>query len=155
MFPGLMNPYWWTPGQIHGPFVNDAFSNNPELPRIDIGGIYVLSTNAVALSETSVDYGINPCLYNLLPWESIVLLKVHADAPAGGEALPVTIVVPNSGRTTLTTTTTGTTSGSTNIPVVDSQDAPVTGTNITGSTERLAYINKRTGVIRFLEFTNV
>ncbi len=34
----------------------------------------------------------------------------------------------------------------------DSNNNPVTGTDITGTTERLAYLNKRTGVIRFLEF---
>lgn len=146
-----MNPYWWTSNGQFAPFTSN---NNNSVPRIDIGGIYVLSTNAVQLSEESVDYGINPCLYNALPYESIVLLKVHADVPAGGEALPVTIVVPNSGRTTLSTTT-STTNGTTNIPVVDSQDTPVTGANIVGSTERLAYINKNTGTIRFLEFTNV
>lgn len=113
----------------------------------------MLSTNAVQLTEASVDYGINPCQYNALPCESIVLLKIHADAPTGGEALPVTVVIPNSGRTTLDTTTTS--AGTTNIPVVDSQGSAVTGSNIEGTTERLAYINKATGVIRFLEFTNV
>lgn len=143
-----MNPYWWTPSGQFGPFTSNEQS---PLKRIDIGGIYVLTTNAVELTDTSVDYGINPCLYNALPCESIVLLKIHADAPTGGEALPVTIVIPNSGRTTLATTTTGTI----NTPLVDSQDTPVTGSNIAGNTERLAYINKSTGVIRFLEFTNV
>lgn len=150
MFPNIMNPYWWTPaGQFGGHISNER----SRLPRIDIGGIYVLSTNAVQLSDESVDYGINPCLYNELPCESVVLLKIHADVPTGGDALPVTIVIPNSGRTTLTTTTTS--AGTTNVPVVDSQDNPVTGANVTGTTERLAYINKVTGVIRFLEFTNV
>lgn len=77
-------------------------------------------------------------------------MTIHADAPTGGEALPVTIVIPNSGRTTLATTTTGTSS----TPVVDSQGTPVTGANVAANTQRLAYINKSTGIIRFLEFTN-
>lgn len=141
-----MNPYWWTPTGQFSPFNQ----NRTNIPRIDIGGIYKLSTNAVELSEASVDYGINPCLYNELPCESIVLLTIHADAPTGGEALPVTIVIPNSGRTTLATTTTGTSS----TPVVDSQGTPVTGANVAANTQRLAYINKSTGIIRFLEFTN-
>lgn len=132
-----------------------GFGNTPNLQRIDIGGIYVLSTNAVQLTDETVDYGINPCCYNALPCESIVLLKVHADVPAGGEALPVTIVLPTAGRTTLDAATpAGTASGTTKSPVVDSQGTQVVGEDIEGTTERLAYINKRTGVIRFLEFTS-
>lgn len=132
-----------------------GFGNTPNLQRVDIGGIYVLSTNAVQLTDETVDYGINPCCYNALPCESIVLLKVHADVPAGGEALPVTIVLPTAGRTTLDATTpAGTASGTTKSPVVDSQGTQVVGEDIEGTTERLAYINKRTGVIRFLEFTS-
>lgn len=137
------NPYWWGPGP--------ALSPTPNIRRVDIGGIFELSTNAVQLTDASVDYGINPVCYNALPCESIVLLKIHSDVPAGGEALPVTIVVPNGGNTTLATA--GSTTGSTKVPVVDSNNNNVTGGDITGTTERLAYINKRTGVIRFLEFT--
>ena len=132
-----------------------GFGNTPNLQRIVIGGFFVLSTNAVQLTDETVDYGINPCCYNALPCESIVLLKVHADVPAGGEALPVTIVLPTAGRTTLDATTpAGTASGTTKTPVVDSQGTQVVGEDIEGTTERLAYINKRTGVIRFLEFTS-
>lgn len=121
------------------------------LPRIDANGIFVLSTNGVQLTDESVDYGLNPCFFNALPCESLVLLKVHADAPAGGEALPVNIVVPNNGRSTVLTGTS--TSGTTKVPVLDSNNNNVTGTDVTGTTERFAYVNKRTGVIRFLEFT--
>ena len=149
MFPNSINPYWWvgSPG----------LPVQPTLPRIDVGGIFTLSTNAVAASEdgTTVDYGINPRLYNLLPNVSLVLLTISDDIPAGGEALPVTVVVPHSGSSTVSTGTSGTTSGTTKINVVDSQGTNVTGSNVTGNTQRLAYINKCTGVIRFMEFTNV
>lgn len=159
-FPGI-NPYWWTPfgggfpyGGGFGPLGGQPFGGR-QLNRIDIGGIYVLSTNSVQLSEETVDYGIDPCCYALLPYESIILLKVHAEVPAGGEALPVTIALPNAGRTTLdSTTVAGTASGSTKVPVVDSQGTQVVGEDIEATTERLAYLNKRTGVIRFLEFTS-
>lgn len=83
----IIDPYWWNLGPV--PVRNEG------LPRIDIGGIYKLSTNAVALTESSVDYGINPCLYSKLPCESIVLLTIHADAPTGGEDLPVLVGVPS------------------------------------------------------------
>lgn len=133
------------------PFIPFMVNRSRGIRRIDVNGIYELSTNAVQLTEASVDYGINPCCYNALPCESIILLKVHADVPAGGEALPVYVITPNMGQTTLATT--GATTGTSKIPVVDSNNTPVTGTDVTGTTERLAYLNKRTGVIRFLEFT--
>lgn len=138
----IIDPYWQNLGPV--PVRNEG------LPRIDIGGIYKLSTNAVALTESSVDYGINPCLYSKLPCESIVLLTIHADAPTGGEDLPVLVGVP-SGASTISS---GDTTGKTKISVVDSQGSNVTGSNVQGNTQRLAYINKSTGVIRFLEFTN-
>lgn len=155
-FPG-MNPYWWA-GGMGIPFAFGGFGSpfgGRQLRRIDVGGIYELSTNSVQLSEETVDYGIDPCCYALLPCESIILLKVHADVPAGGEALPVTIALPNAGRTTLDTATpAGAASGSTKAPVLDSQGTQVVGEDIEGATERLAYLNKRTGVIRLLEFTS-
>ena len=81
MFGNPFSPYWWMPLLPIMP--------QPAIRRVDIGGIYELSTNAVQLTDVSVDYGINPVCYNALPCESIVLLKVHADAPAGGESLPI------------------------------------------------------------------
>lgn len=148
MFINTINPYWWaaTPMSLLG-------ASN-ELPRIDVGGIYKLSTNAVTISDdaTTVDYGINPCAYKKLPNESLVLLTIHADSPAGGEALPVTVVVPNQGTSTVSTGTS--TSGTSKVNVVDSQGTNVTGANVQGNTERFVYINKCTGVFRFMEFTN-
>ena len=138
----IIDPYWWNLGPV--PVRNEG------LPRIDFVGINKLSTNGVALTESSVDYGINPCLYSKLPCESIVLLTIHADAPTGGEDLPVLVGVP-SGASTISS---GDTTGKTKISVVDSQGSNVTGSNVQGNTQRLAYINKSTGVIRFLEFTN-
>lgn len=95
----IIDPYWWNLGPV--PVRNEG------LPRIDIGGIYKLSTNAVALTESSVDYGINPCLYSKLPCESIVLLTIHADAPTGGEDLPVLVGVPSGASTISSGDTTG------------------------------------------------
>ena len=124
------------------------------IPRIDVGGIYKLSTNAVALTDTTVDYGINPCLYRQLPCESLVVLTIHADAPAGGEDFPITVAIPSDSTTIGSTSTTGTAATTTKVNVVDSQGNNVTGSNVSGGIERLVYINKRTGIIRFMEFTN-
>lgn len=146
MLINAINPYWWAAAPIA--------TTNPSatLPRVDVGGIFKLSTNAVALTDTTVDYGINPCLYNRLPCESLVLLNIHSDVPAGGEGLPVTVVVPNSGSSTVSEN--GSTTGTTKVNIVDSQGTNVTGSNVQGNTERLVYINKSTGTVRFMEFTN-
>lgn len=144
MLINTMNPYWWAATPIA--------TRTSDLPRIDIGGIFKLSTNAVALTTTSVDYGINPCVYRKLPNESLILLTIHSDAPAGGEALPVMLVVPNKGTSTVSEA--NSTTGTSKLNVVDSQGTNITGANVQGSTERFVYINKCTGVVRFLEFTN-
>lgn len=130
------------------------------LKRIDVGGIYKLSTNSVVLDATAsqVVYGFNPCEYRELPCESLILLTIHADVPTGGEGFPIHIAIPTG--TTTTTTTTGSITGSTSgtgsarVPVVDSQGNNVTGANVSGNTERLLYLDKRRGVARFVEFTN-
>ena len=62
------------------------------------------------------------------------------------------LVVPNEGASTVSEA--NSTTGTSKINVVDSQGTNVTGANIQGSTERLVYINKCTGVVRFIEFTN-
>ena len=67
---------------------------NP-IKRVDIGGIYELKTNALQVTNESVDFGINPSCYKALPCESIVLLKIHQGVPTAGEDLPVKIVVPH------------------------------------------------------------
>lgn len=144
MLGNPLSPYWW----VTAPELRTA----PTIRRVDVGGIYELTTNAVQLTDTSVDYGINPVCYNALPCESVVLLKIHAGTPAGGENLPVTVVTPNSGSSTVVNES-GSNAGTTKKPVTDSKNNPVTGADVIGNTERLAYINKRTGVIRFLEFT--
>lgn len=161
MFPTAFNPYWWM-SQMPSPFGGSPFGfGQPQrgcYARLDQGGIPVLSTNAVQLTEETVDYGINPRQYNSLPCESIVLLRIHAAVPEGGEALPVTIVVPSAGRSTLDASTSatgaGTATGTTKVPVLDSQNTQLIGDDIEATTERFAYINKCTGVIRFLEFTS-
>lgn len=149
MLINAINPYWWMAAPV-------AQNASASIPRIDVGGIFKLSTNAVTLTDTTVDYGINPCLYNALPCESLVLLTVHADVPVGGESLPVTVVVPNSGSSTVSEsgTTSGTSAGTTKVNVVDSQGTNVTGSNVSGNTQRFVYINKNTGIIRLMEFTN-
>ena len=149
MYPNAMNPYWWMPPM-------GVMPQQPQhrLKRIDVGGIYKISTNSVVLDTTAsqVVYGFNPCEYRELPCESLILLTIHADVPTGGEGFPIHRAIPGG----TTTTTTGSASGSTStkILVVDSQGNNVTGANVQGTTERLLYLDKRRGVARFVEFTN-
>lgn len=145
-----MNPYWWMP-----PVGLVPQQPHSRLKRIDVGGIYKISTNSVVLDTTAsqVVYGFNPCEYRELPCESLILLTIHADVPTGGEGFPIHIAIPG-GSTTTSTTGTASGSTSTRVPVVDSQGNNVTGSNVQGTTERLLYLNKRTGAARFIEFTN-
>ncbi len=156
MFPNMLNPFWFGLGSFGSMGMPFGFPQQQRVAfqRIDGGGIPVLSTNAVQLTEETVDYGINPRQYNCLPCEVVVLLRIHAEVPEGGEALPVTIVVPSSGISTLDSSTSATGAGTTKVPVVDSQGNQLVGDDIEATTERLAYINKCTGIIRFLEFTS-
>lgn len=124
---------------------------NP-IKRVDIGGIYELKTNALQVTNESVDFGINPSCYKALPCESIVLLKIHQGVPTAGAALPVNIVVPHNGATTISTTSGTTTSGTTKSSVVDHTGSAVTGAGLSSTTEALAYINKKSGTIRLLGF---
>ena len=140
MFP--LNPF--------NPFNPMYFGQRNGLRRVDIGGIYELRTNAQQVTEASVDFGINPNSYNALPCESIVLLKIHQGVPTASAALPVTVVVP-SGSTTVNGTT-STTSGTAKTPVVDHNGTAVTGAGLANVTEALAYINKKSGIIRLLGF---
>lgn len=136
--------------------VNVNLGQRSRLRRIDVGGIYHISTNSVVLDtpNSAVTYGINPCDYRELPCESLILLSIHSDVPTGGEGFPVHLAIPNGGSSTTTTSNTPTNTGVTKIPIVDSQGNNVTGANVQGNTERLLYLNKRTGTARFVEFTN-
>lgn len=131
------------------PFFSPSRTNN--LRRVDVGGIYELKTNAIQITDESADFGINPCQYNALPCESIVLLKIHAGVPAASSSLPVKIVAPIVGSSTVNGTGSSTT-GTTKVPVVDHSGTPITGASASGTTEALAYINKKSGIIRLLGF---
>lgn len=134
----MMNPF-----SPYNPWYPYPFPASARARRVDVNGIYELSTNAVEVSETSADYGICPTAYNALPCESVVLLKIHAAVPESGASLPITIATPGA-------STTGT--AKTKVSVVDASGTAVTGSSVTDATESLAYINKRSGIIRLLGF---
>lgn len=156
MFPNSFSPYWWMPQMGFGFGQSFGFSGARQQQRALVPPI--LNTRGVQLTDATVDFGIDPYQYASLPCESLVLLRINSEVPDGGEALPVTIVVPSAGRSTLDASTStagaGTATGTTKVPVVDSQNNQLVGDDIEVSTERLAFIDKCRGIIRFVEFTS-
>ena len=116
--------------------------------------IFELNTTNMVLSEETVDFGIDRCDYFDLPNEGYINLRFNHNVPEGGEALPITIVVPNSNNSTNTNNPVGTTAnGETKVGVIDHNSEPVVGADISDETrEVLAYYNKCTGIIRFVNF---
>jgi hypothetical protein len=91
-------------------------------------------------------------LYNELPCECLLLLQVHEAVPSTCSSLPVTLAIPFRGNAT--TTVGSDISGNNTINIVDSQGDNVLGCDVENNTQRFAYLNKRTGTMRFLEFTS-
>ena len=123
------------------------------VPRIDVGGIFVLSTTGKAsTAETTLDYGINPCQWQALPNEGVMIWKVRHPATADEASLPVTVVVPSLGSSTVTSSNTA--SGTVKVPIVDNKGTQVVGSDVTdpdnGYTEHWVYFNKNAGIFRLL-----
>lgn len=131
-------------------FNNPYYPPFPKRSRLKQLRIYELPTTNVALSETSVDFGIDRCLYNELPCECYLSMLFSQAVPDGGAALPVTVVVPTSG--TSTNTGTANANGESGTPVVDHNTNPVVGSDLTTTREVFVYLNKRQGIIRFVNF---
>lgn len=131
------------------------------VPRLDCGGIpFLTTTGMVEDSENeTLDYGISPCLWNRLPNEGIILLKVRHVVSSNGESLLASLVVPSSPAST-TVTSPNTATGTTKVPILDNKGTQVEGGDITNpadgetgtnnTTEHLAYYNKSAGIFRLL-----
>lgn len=129
------------------------YPNFPPFPkrrRLKQLCIFELPTTNVALSDTSVDFGIDRCLYNDLPCECYLSMLFVQAVPEGGATLPVTVVVPTSG--TSTNTGASNANGESNTPVVDHNTNPVVGSDLDTTREVFVYLNKRQGIIRFVNF---
>ena len=144
-------------------------------PLLDRQGIYELCTTGIAENTTgaadaTVDYGVNPCVWNALPCECVAVWKVRHTVSTAGAAFPATIVVPGGGRSTVVPT--GSTAAdfaafNRKLAIVDNKSTQVAGGDITpasGSTpiagrqqsyttEHWVYINKSAGVFRLMGVT--
>lgn len=140
---------------MYNPFRADFRAVVPgvPIPRIDVGGIYVLTTTGkISTAGSTLDYGINPCLWQALPNEGVMIWKVRHPADTSETALPVTVVVPSLGASTVTSSNTA--SGTSKIPVVDNKGTQAAGADVTdianGYTEHWVYFNKNAGIFRLL-----
>lgn len=133
------------------------FGPGPVIPRRRINlkrlQIFELPTTGVVLSETSVDYGINPCIYSQLPCECYVTLRIRQAVPTGGEGLAVTIATP-AGSPNSTVSTPGSSAGTKKTPVIDHNNSPVVGSDVSELTDALALIDKNLGIIKFVNFVS-
>ena len=130
------------------------------VPRIDIGGIYTLTTTGKASTEAqTVDYGFNPCAWRSLPQEGILLWKVRHPVTTEESAYAVNVVIPASGSARSTVTSPNTITGTSKVPVVDNKGTQTIGSAITNPTasgdasaytEHLVYFNKCAGTFRLL-----
>lgn len=142
------------------------------VPRIDIGGIYVLATTGKAVNTTageeSIDYGINPYQWNALPAEGILLLKVRHAVTESEADYPVSIILPSVQATTVTSNPLSI-NNTNKVPVVDKHGYQTSGRDITSPTsggagaaspigsyiEHLVYFNKCSGVFRLINEASV
>lgn len=73
-------------------------------PRLDRGGIPVVATTGkvsdASAAEPTVDFGINPCQWNSLPPEGILLWKVRHPVTETEADYLATIVLPSGLSTT-------------------------------------------------------
>lgn len=128
------------------------------VPRVDIGGIYTLTTTGKASTEAeTLDYGFNPCAWRALPNEGILLWKVRHPVTEAESGYAVNVVVPTSGSTRSTVISPNTATGTTKVPVVDNKGTQTVGSDITNQTsetsaytEHLVYFNKCAGIFRLL-----
>ena len=135
----------------YGGLINPANFAQGNQVRVKQLCIFELNTTNVTLSEESVDFGIDRCVYNALPCDCFIALRVNHLVPDGGEALPITIVVPNTSNSTNTGNVMSN-NGETKVPVIDHNGDSVVGADLTAITEVFAYVSKGRGIIRFVNF---
>lgn len=135
----------------YGGLINPANFAQGNQVRVKQLCIFELNTTNVTLSEESVDFGIDRCVYNALPCDCFIALRVNHLVPEGGEALPITIVVPNTSNSTNTGNVMSN-NGETKVPVIDHNGDSVVSADLTAITEVFAYVSKGRGIIRFVNF---
>lgn len=114
-----------------------------------IGSLYEMVTKNVIVNTTNTIFGINPRVWNALPCEGLLLLKIRQAVPTGGETLPVQIAVP--ANSTVSTVGEDSCCPVTGVNVINPINVAVTGAAMVNNTERLMYFNKVRGVLRLMD----
>ena len=117
------------------------------VPRVDVNGIYVLSTTGKVVTtptgeESQIDFGLNPFEWCALPEIGVLIWRVRHPVTTTEATYPVTVVIPNGYATTVPSQDTQI--GTNRIPVVDHHNVqsiiasgPVEQFNPTASAPRL------------------
>ena len=136
------------------------------VPRVDVNGIYVLSTTGKVVTtptgeEAQIDFGLNPFEWCVLPEIGVLIWRVKHPVTTTEASYPVNVVIPNGYATTVPSQDTQI--GTNRIPVVDHHNVQVIGSDVnvpvdTGSgspvvggyTEHIVWFNKPQGIFRLL-----
>ncbi|WFE84962.1 hypothetical protein [Parabacteroides chongii] len=136
------------------------------VPRVDVNGIYVLSTTgkivtASAGEESQIDFGVNPFEWCALPEAGVLIWRVRYPVTTTEASYAVNVVVPNGYATTVQLQSTQV--GTNRIPVVDHHNVQVIGSDVNvpvnsnsgspvlgGYTEHIVWFNKPQGIFRLL-----
>lgn len=142
------------------------------VPKVDLNGIPVIETTGYVETTddvSTVDYGINPCIWNALPSRGVVIWKVRHPVTTAGATLPVNVVIPTTTRNS-TVIGENSTLGTTKIPVIDNKSTQVLGHDVTVpsgtaaptpqiqvgyTTEHWVYMDKCCGIFRLMGVTAI
>lgn len=146
--------------------------NERVIPTVDKHGIYMISTTGkisytTENGERMLDYGLNPCEWNSLPSQGVLLLKVRHPATVNEAQHTVSVVIPN--RHSSTVNSNNVSSNTNRVPVLDNKGSQTVGEDVTipytpatgpGSpvasfTEHIVYFNKCDGIFRLLGVKSV
>lgn len=113
---------------------------------------FELPVNGLTVTDTTLDLGINPRLYRELPCECFVILKVREQIPAAGDGLPVAVVTPTGATTSTVSSGNSSSTGTKKTPVIDHDNNPVVGSDLSPYTDAYVFIDKGLGIFRFVNF---
>lgn len=135
------------------PIIPFGINRRKGVPTLDNRGIYeVCTTDIVETAGETVDYGINPCIWRQLPNQCVIIWKVKHPTTTAGADLPVTVVTPTSGSSTVNSSSSSSNSGNIKVPVVDNNGTQTVGSDVTNgsTTEHWVYIDKCSGTFRLM-----
>lgn len=151
-----MYPFYNTNTNPLFPFPGFPFgfqNRGRRIPTLDNRGIYeVCTTGLLETAGETADYGINPCIWRQLPNQCVIVWKVKHPTTAAGAELPVTVVIPTTGSSTVNSSSSSSNAGGIKVPVIDNKGTQTVGSDVTNNqpTEHWVYIDKCSGIFRLM-----